>query len=169
MVTPSLQQGMDPGVQPVHSEGEDVQLYDQEIDLEKQEVGPLREAHCHPQPDVVHVVLPSQQEALVSDVRVSERSPWVSLRLKGYGSTWNHLSGELMTEEKDTLDQGAWQAEQVKGVYREIMPTLPRDHLQFDTVSDARWGWSHQGHGVGTSSPAGPHGGAVHARQSGLG
>lgn len=138
---------MDPGVQRVHSGVEEVTLHEQEIYLEKQQVsvsaGPLHEACCHPQPDVVHVVLPGRQEALVSDVRVSERSPWVSLRLKGYGSMWNHLSGELTREEKATLDQVAWQAEQVKGVYTEIMSTLPRNHLRFDAVSDARLGRGH--------------------------
>lgn len=138
MYCSSLQQRLDAGLL-VHSEEEEVEFYEQEINLEKQEVNTLHEAHGHPQPDVVRVVLPSRQEALVSDVRVSERNPWVSLRLRGYGSKWDHLSGELTPSEKATLDQGEWQAEQVKNVYREITPTLPQDHLQFDAVSVVEW------------------------------
>lgn len=138
-------QEVDAGWQPVHSREQEVELCEEEINQEKQEVDPLREAHCQPQPDVVHVVLPGRQEALVSDVRVTERSPWMSLRLRGYGSRWDHLLGELTLEEKATLDQGEQQAEQVKAVYREIMPTLPQNHLQFDAVSvDNSSGWWHQ-------------------------
>ena len=137
------QRGVDTGVQQTHSEEENVDLREQQMYLEEQKLsvsaGSLHDTCSHPQPDVVRVVLPGWQEALVSDVRVSERSPWASLRLKGYGSVWNHLSGELTGEEKATLDQGAWQAEQVKRVYKEIMSTLPRDHLRFDAVSDASW------------------------------
>lgn len=106
MYCSSLQQRLDAGLQLVHSGEEEVEFYEQEINLEKQEVDTLHEAHGHPQPDVVRVVLPSRQEALVSDVRVSERNPWLSLRLRGYGSKWDHLLGELTPSEKATLDQG---------------------------------------------------------------
>ena len=144
MYCSSLQQRLDAGLQLA-----EVEFYEQEINLEKQEVDTLHEAHGHPQPDVVRVVLPGRQEALVSDVRVSERNPWLSLRLRGYGSKWDHLSGELTPAEKATLDQGEWQAEQVKNVYREITPTLPQDHLQFDAVSVVVSGVSNMSQGGG--------------------
>ena len=90
------------------------------------------------QPDTIAIQLPSNQTAVMSDLRVPERSLWETVNLQLCEETFNHLTGDLGTEEVTLLDQVVKSEEKVQQVYREMMDTLPQSYLNFDEVRKLR-------------------------------
>jgi hypothetical protein len=89
-----------------------------------------------PQPDVVRVVLPNNESAMVSDICVSERKPWSSLNLQSYGPICEGLKEDLSQEEAVVLDQAVKQGNELHHVYEAIGTTLQHDHMEFDSDSN---------------------------------
>ncbi|KAK3097621.1 hypothetical protein FSP39_011468 [Pinctada imbricata] len=85
----------------------------------------------HPQPATVNAKLPGMV-VRASDVRVSERVCMSSITIDRYTTVYNDITGEIDPATVKNLDKNLFLSEEIKEVYREIMKTVPTDHLKLD-------------------------------------
>ncbi|XP_061173922.1 coiled-coil domain-containing protein 87-like isoform X3 [Saccostrea echinata] len=85
----------------------------------------------HPQPSTVSARLPGM-EVRASDIRVSERVCMSSITIDGYTTVYNELTDEIDPATVKSLDKNLFLSDEIKEVYREIMKTVPTDHLRLD-------------------------------------
>ncbi|XP_048734506.1 coiled-coil domain-containing protein 87-like isoform X3 [Ostrea edulis] len=85
----------------------------------------------HPQPSTVSARLPGM-EVRASDIRVSERVCMSSITIDGYTTVYNELTDEIDAATVKSLDKNLFLSDEIKEVYREIMKTVPTDHLKLD-------------------------------------
>nr|XP_011442355.2 coiled-coil domain-containing protein 87 isoform X8 [Crassostrea gigas] len=98
-------------------------------DIQEQSVK-IREP-THPQPATVSARLPGM-EVRASDIRVSERVCMSSITIDGYTTVYNELTDEIDPATVKNLDKNLFLSDEIKEVYREIMKTVPTDHLRLD-------------------------------------
>lgn len=89
---------------------------------------PLKEP-VHPQPATVATKLPNKMVVRTSDIRVSERVCMTSVTLKKHAPVYNDLIDEIDAQTVKNLDKNLFLSSEIKEVYKEIMKTVPADHL----------------------------------------
>lgn len=99
-------------------------------DLENQKL--ILKEPAHPQPDTLNTKLPNQMVVRTSDIRVSERVCMSSITIQRYSTIYNDLVEEIDADTVKDLDKNLFLVDEINEVYKEIMKTVPTDHLQLD-------------------------------------
>ncbi|XP_076443438.1 coiled-coil domain-containing protein 87-like isoform X3 [Babylonia areolata] len=86
----------------------------------------------HPQPATVSARLGKKMMVRTSDIRVSERVCLSSITLSRYATVYNDLIEEIDPVTVKNLDKNLFLSDEIREVYREIMKTVPSDHLNLD-------------------------------------
>ncbi|XP_067664459.1 coiled-coil domain-containing protein 87-like [Haliotis asinina] len=90
------------------------------------------EAPTHPQPATVNSKLSNELTVRTSDIRVSERVCMSSITLNRFATVYNDLIEEVDPATVKGLDKNLFLSDEIREVYREIMKTVPQDHLDLD-------------------------------------
>ncbi|XP_046358594.2 coiled-coil domain-containing protein 87-like [Haliotis rufescens] len=107
-------------------------------ELEKKKQQRIEDEHIaveeptHPQPATVSSKLSNQLTVRTSDVRVSERVCMSSITLNRFATVYNDLIEEVDPATVKGLDKNLFLSDEIREVYREIMKTVPQDHLELD-------------------------------------
>ncbi|XP_022100889.1 coiled-coil domain-containing protein 87-like isoform X2 [Acanthaster planci] len=118
-------------------------------------------APTHPQPATVTTRMPNKSVVRTSDVRVSERVSLSSITLKLNTTVFNELNDDVNGNTIKKLDSNLFRGQEINEVYREIMKTLPTDHLAYDQDEFIEHSSSHQAlahHAILASSMLQKHG-----------
>uniref|UniRef100_A0A8D2LEJ8 Coiled-coil domain containing 87 n=1 Tax=Varanus komodoensis TaxID=61221 RepID=A0A8D2LEJ8_VARKO len=86
----------------------------------------------HPQAATVNVTVHDKMVVKVGDLQVSERIYIEEVAMQTYPPIYNHLLGEISTATMKSLDANLSTGEEVREMYKELMNTIPKDHLKFD-------------------------------------
>ncbi|KAL8616651.1 hypothetical protein ACOMHN_031633 [Nucella lapillus] len=86
----------------------------------------------HPQPATVSAKVGNKMVVRTSDIRVSERVCLSSITLSRYATVYNDLIEEIDPVTVKNLDKNLFLSDEIHEVYREIMKTVPSDHLNLD-------------------------------------
>ncbi|KAK2157092.1 hypothetical protein LSH36_199g05026 [Paralvinella palmiformis] len=86
----------------------------------------------HPQPATVSTKLPNKMVVRTSDIRVSDRICLSSITLQKYDTVYNDLIDEIDPVTVKQLDSNLFLGDEITEVYREIMKTVPKDHLDLE-------------------------------------
>lgn len=89
-------------------------------------------APTHPQPATISSKVSSQMVVRTSDIRVSERVCLSSITLSRFATVYNDLIEEIDPVTVKNLDKNLFLSDEIQEVYKEIMKTVPSDHLQLD-------------------------------------
>lgn len=90
------------------------------------------QAPTHPQPATVSSKVSNKLLVRTSDIRVSERVCLSSITLSRYATVYNDLIEEIDPVTVKNLDKNLFLSDEIQEVYREIMKTVPTDHLNLD-------------------------------------
>ncbi|XP_070208925.1 coiled-coil domain-containing protein 87-like isoform X4 [Littorina saxatilis] len=86
----------------------------------------------HPQPATVNAKVGNKMVVRTSDIRVSERVCLSSITLSRFATVYNDLIEEIDPVTVKSLDKNLFLSDEIREVYREIMKTVPYDHLELD-------------------------------------
>lgn len=86
----------------------------------------------HPQPTTVERPMPNNMVVRTNDVRVSERICLTNITLKPYTSVYNDLVDEIDAAMVKAMDSSLFLGDEISEVYKEIMKTVPKDHLDME-------------------------------------
>ncbi|XP_008121849.2 coiled-coil domain-containing protein 87 [Anolis carolinensis] len=86
----------------------------------------------HPQATTVNFKVHEQMVVKAADLQVSERVYSEAVVLERSSLIYNHLLGEINNATLQSLDASLFVGEEVRGMYKELMNTVPKDHLKFD-------------------------------------
>ncbi|XP_041374229.1 coiled-coil domain-containing protein 87-like [Gigantopelta aegis] len=89
----------------------------------------------HPQPATICSKLSDKLVVKTSDIRVSERVCMSSITLSRYATVYNDLIEEIDVNTVKNLDKSLFLSDEIREVYKEIMQTVPHDHLELDNDS----------------------------------
>ncbi|PVD19306.1 hypothetical protein C0Q70_19793 [Pomacea canaliculata] len=90
------------------------------------------QAPTHPQPATVKAKVNDKLVVLTSDIRVSERVCLSSITLDCHDTVYNDLIEEIDPVTVKNLDKNLFLSDEIHEVYKEIMKTVPSNHLQLD-------------------------------------
>ncbi|XP_025024354.1 coiled-coil domain-containing protein 87 [Python bivittatus] len=86
----------------------------------------------HPQATTVNVKVHDGMVVKAADLQVSERHYSETVTMDRSLPIYNHLLGEISPATMKSLDANLYTGEDVKEIYKELMNTIPKDHLKFD-------------------------------------
>ncbi|XP_026541192.1 coiled-coil domain-containing protein 87 [Notechis scutatus] len=89
----------------------------------------------HPQAATVNVRIHDRMVVKTADLQVSERHYLENVTMDRSLPIYNHLLGEITPATMKILDANLSTGEEVKEIYKELMNTIPKDHLKFDQGS----------------------------------
>nr|XP_060614365.1 coiled-coil domain-containing protein 87 [Anolis sagrei ordinatus] len=86
----------------------------------------------HPQATTVNFKVHEQMVVKAADLQVSERVYSEAIVVERSLPIYNHLLGEINNATLKSLDASLFVGEEVREMYKELMNTVPKDHLNFD-------------------------------------
>uniref|UniRef100_A0A8C6X8B7 Coiled-coil domain containing 87 n=1 Tax=Naja naja TaxID=35670 RepID=A0A8C6X8B7_NAJNA len=89
----------------------------------------------HPQAATVNVRIHDRMVVKTADLQVSERHYLENVTMDRSLPIYNHLLGEITPATMKILDANLSTGEEVKEIYKELMNTIPKEHLKFDQGS----------------------------------
>ncbi|XP_058015737.1 coiled-coil domain-containing protein 87 [Ahaetulla prasina] len=89
----------------------------------------------HPQAATVNVRIHDRMVVKTADLQVSERHYLENVTMDRSLPIYNHLLGEISPATMKMLDAKLSTGEDVKEIYKELMDTIPKEHLKFDQGS----------------------------------
>ncbi|XP_032089870.1 coiled-coil domain-containing protein 87 [Thamnophis elegans] len=89
----------------------------------------------HPQAATVNVRIHDRLVVKTADLQVSERHYIENVTTERALPIYNHLLGEISPATMKMLDANLSTGEEVQEIYKELMNTIPKDHLKFDQGS----------------------------------
>ncbi|CAH1796761.1 unnamed protein product [Owenia fusiformis] len=107
------------------------ELERKEQEYQKQQNIQLEEP-LQPQPATVAAKMPNKMIVRTSDIRVSERVCMSSITINQYNPVYNDLVDEIDPQTVKALDKNLFLGDEIKEVYKEIMKTVPTDHLDIE-------------------------------------
>ncbi|XP_032991774.1 coiled-coil domain-containing protein 87 [Lacerta agilis] len=89
----------------------------------------------HPQAATVNFKVNERMVVKAADMQVSERTYVEAVSMEICPVIYNHLLGEIDNATMKSLDANLSTGEEVREMYKELMNTIPKDHLKFDLGS----------------------------------
>ncbi|KAK2182071.1 hypothetical protein NP493_368g02075 [Ridgeia piscesae] len=86
----------------------------------------------HAQPTTVERPMPNKMVVRTNDVRVSERICLTNITLSPYATVYNDLVDEVDATTMKQMDSSLFLGDEISEVYKEIMKTVPKDHLDME-------------------------------------
>ncbi|XP_042296235.1 coiled-coil domain-containing protein 87 [Sceloporus undulatus] len=86
----------------------------------------------HPQAATVNFEVHDKMVVKAADMQVSERVYLDEVVLERFPPIYNHLLGEIDNATLKSLDASLSMGEEVREMYKELMNTIPKDHMKFD-------------------------------------
>ncbi|XP_061461835.1 coiled-coil domain-containing protein 87 [Rhineura floridana] len=86
----------------------------------------------HPQAATVNFKVNDRMVVKAADMQVSERTYLEALALERCPAIYNHLLGEIDNATLKSLDANLSTGQEVRDMYKELMNTIPKDHLKVD-------------------------------------
>ncbi|CAI5797742.1 Hypothetical predicted protein [Podarcis lilfordi] len=86
----------------------------------------------HPQAATVNFKVNERMVVKAADMQVSERTYVEAVSMEICPVIYNHLLGEIDNATVKSLDANLSTGEEVREMYKELMNTIPKDHLKFD-------------------------------------
>ncbi|XP_063173043.1 coiled-coil domain-containing protein 87 [Candoia aspera] len=107
-------------------------LLEEEHSEKKQRNTIIAAPASHPQATTVNVKVHDRMVVKAADLQVSERQYVETVTMDPALPIYNHLLGEISPTTMKSLDANLSTGEDVKEMYKELMNTIPKDHLKFD-------------------------------------
>lgn len=86
----------------------------------------------HPQATTVNVRIHDRMVVKTADLQVSERHYLENVTMDRSLPIYNHLLGEISPATVKLLDANLSTGEEVQEIYKQLMDTIPKEHLKFD-------------------------------------
>ncbi|KAJ6654241.1 hypothetical protein lerEdw1_007338 [Lerista edwardsae] len=106
-------------------------LHLEEASAQKQRHTIMRAPASHPQAATVDFKVHNKMVVKAADMQVSERVFLEAVAMEKFPAVYNHLLGEIDAATVKSLDAELFAGEEVREIYKELMNTLPKDHLAF--------------------------------------